>query len=198
MKILSISDMVVPELSERFDARPFDGVELILELRRFTAGISCIDSRKARCAALLRAGQPRHPLPKFAPCGLRGHSPAADQIQGASNYGVRGITLVQRRADSVPGLPDAANDLAHDTGAVVQGRRGYGGHPCAAPAYPRCGRPLPPGLRQLFNANQPIQTPLFYPWPHSRPLHRSVPAGDPGGPYACHQYLCLPSSGGGS
>jgi uncharacterized protein len=30
MKILSIADMVVPELSERFDARQFDGVELIL------------------------------------------------------------------------------------------------------------------------------------------------------------------------
>ena len=30
MKILSISDMVVPELSERFDARQFDGVELVL------------------------------------------------------------------------------------------------------------------------------------------------------------------------
>ena len=30
MKILSISDMVVPELSEQFDARQFDGVELVL------------------------------------------------------------------------------------------------------------------------------------------------------------------------
>jgi hypothetical protein len=30
MKILSISDMVVPELSEQFDAREFDGVELVL------------------------------------------------------------------------------------------------------------------------------------------------------------------------
>jgi Icc-related predicted phosphoesterase len=30
MKILSISDIVIPELSERFDARHFDGVELIL------------------------------------------------------------------------------------------------------------------------------------------------------------------------
>ena len=30
MKILSISDMVVPELSEPFDARQFDGVELVL------------------------------------------------------------------------------------------------------------------------------------------------------------------------
>ena len=28
MKILSISDIVVPELSEHFDARQFDGVEL--------------------------------------------------------------------------------------------------------------------------------------------------------------------------
>ena len=30
MKILSISDMVVPELSKQFDARQFDGVELVL------------------------------------------------------------------------------------------------------------------------------------------------------------------------
>ena len=30
MKILSISDIVVPELSEHFDARQFDGVELVL------------------------------------------------------------------------------------------------------------------------------------------------------------------------
>lgn len=30
MKILSISDMVVPELSEQYDARQFDGVELVL------------------------------------------------------------------------------------------------------------------------------------------------------------------------
>ena len=30
MKILSISDMVVPELSEQFDARQFDGIELVL------------------------------------------------------------------------------------------------------------------------------------------------------------------------
>lgn len=30
MKILSISDIVVPELSEQFDARQFDGVELVL------------------------------------------------------------------------------------------------------------------------------------------------------------------------
>ena len=30
MKILSISDMVVPELSEQFDSRQFDGVELVL------------------------------------------------------------------------------------------------------------------------------------------------------------------------
>ncbi len=30
MKILSISDMVVPELSEQFDARQFEGVELVL------------------------------------------------------------------------------------------------------------------------------------------------------------------------
>jgi Icc-related predicted phosphoesterase len=30
MKILGISDMVVPELSEPFDARPFQGVELVL------------------------------------------------------------------------------------------------------------------------------------------------------------------------
>ena len=30
MKILSISDIVVPELSDRFDARQFEGVELVL------------------------------------------------------------------------------------------------------------------------------------------------------------------------
>ncbi len=30
MKILSVSDLVVPELSDRFDARRFDGVELVL------------------------------------------------------------------------------------------------------------------------------------------------------------------------
>jgi Icc-related predicted phosphoesterase len=30
MKILSVSDMVVPELSNRFDARPFEGVELVI------------------------------------------------------------------------------------------------------------------------------------------------------------------------
>ena len=30
MKVLGISDIVVPELSERFDARSFEGVELVL------------------------------------------------------------------------------------------------------------------------------------------------------------------------
>jgi len=30
MKILSVSDVVVPELSDKFDARQFDGVELVL------------------------------------------------------------------------------------------------------------------------------------------------------------------------
>ena len=92
-------------------------------------------------------------------------------FKGLRIMGLRGITLVQRRTDSVPGQPDATNDLAYGTGVVVEGRRGYGSHPRAASAYPRCGRPMPPGLRQLFNAHQPIQTPLFYPWPHSRPLH---------------------------
>ena len=197
MKILSISDVVVPELSERFDARQFDGVELVL---------SCGDLPPEYLASI----REHIDVPLFY---VRGNHDIRYQNSppvGCLDIHQRWITFKGLRILGLEGSrwynggPIQYRDyqMRQMIWRMTPGLWFKGGVDMVITHAPprhihdaedRCHRGFDSFLT-LINRFKPRY--FIHGHIHAY-IHRSVPAGDPGGQYTCHQYLCLPSSGGG-